>query len=70
MSRCPSCGFAVGDRAKMRSGLVDERGLPIGHVHGVVDTWHAGCDHIVTWNELPTVTALPNPNVEADGGRA
>ena len=68
MIRCHTCGFAVGQRVRMRSALTDAAGLPIGFVHGTVGTWHSGCGHIVTWNELPTVTALPNPNVFADTG--
>ena len=69
MSRCASCGFDIGERVKMRSALTDALGLSIGFVHGTVGKWHSGCGHIVTWNDLPTVTALPNPNVRRDTGR-
>jgi hypothetical protein len=62
------CGFRTGQRVKMRSALVRVGGAPIGVVHGMVTVWHAGCGHLVMWDEIPTATALPNPNVLIDDG--
>jgi hypothetical protein len=59
---CPVCGFAVGDRVEMLSGL-----LPPRMVHGVVVQWQAQCGHIIEWDGSPyTGTALPNPNVRLE----
>lgn len=60
------CGFRAGQRVKMKSAIVNLKGESVGIVHGVVESWQAGCGHIVTWDEFPTATGLPNPNVEAD----
>lgn len=61
------CGFAVGDRVKMKSSIRTTDGQSIGWVFGEVKPWGAGCGHIVEWEDMPTVTALPNPNVQRMG---
>jgi hypothetical protein len=59
---CKTCGFGIGDRVKMESGLTKADGGTIGWVHGTVEAWEHGC-HIVEWTETGCVTALPNPYV-------
>jgi len=58
-----ACGFEVGDRVKMTSSIVNAEGVSFGMVHGKVEKWDSGCGHIATWDEMGTVTDLPNPNV-------
>lgn len=53
-----ACGFRVGERVTMRSAI---EGL--GEIVGTVTEWKDGCGHIVLWDDLPTATGLPNPNV-------
>ena len=49
----------------MLSGLVRFDGKSVGYVYGEVEPWKSGC-HIVSWEDWPTSTALPNQNVELD----
>lgn len=60
------CGFEAGDRVTMISGFEKEDGSDPERLHGTVEAWEHGCGHIVAWDEMPTVTALPNPNVQHD----
>lgn len=57
--------FAIGDRVRMRSALVDTTtGKPGRLLHGTIEAWGGGM--IVRWDDWPCMTALPNPNVERD----
>jgi len=64
-TKCSICGFRAGDRVKMLTGFARFDGKPAGYVYGEIESWKAGC-HIVSWEDWPTATALPNPNVELD----
>lgn len=57
--KCAKCGFEEGERVQMISGL---SGLESLLMHGNVEPWPYGC-HFVSWEEVPTGTPLPNPNV-------
>jgi len=57
--KCPRCGFEVGDRVTMMSGLISGRRL-VGTVRARTG---ASC-HVVEWDGRPPLaTALPNENV-------
>jgi len=62
------CGFKRGDRVTMISAFTKTDGSAPDRVYGVVEDWDAGCGHIVQWDDSLTATALPNPNVQMDGG--
>jgi hypothetical protein len=52
----------------MISAFTKTDGSAPDRVYGVVEDWDAGCGHIVQWDDSLTATALPNPNVQMDGG--